>query len=210
MDLLSRSLTNMVEVGLLKGVKMAPSCLPLTNILYADDLLLLGKANTTKASLIKQALEAFSAVSGQQIGPSKSSIWFGNPTSTSDRDQVAGLFEVNQGIISLSYLGAPIATTAQAFDFLIEAVSARLNSWKSKTLSQAGRIILIKSVLQAIPVYFMATTLIPAKVINKLTFLIRKFFWGKTDKQRYLALLAWDKITAPMEWVVLALEIYPS
>ena len=44
----------------------------------------------------------------------------------------------------------------------------------------------------------MATTVIPAKIINKLNALIRKFFWGKVDKQRYMALLAWDKMSAPI------------
>lgn len=198
MDLLFRSLESMVNVGLIQGVRMAPSCQPITNILYADDLLLLGKAQLQEAHLVKQALQAFAAVSGQRIGPGKSSIWFSNITGETDRELIANCFEVKQDVISLSYLGAPIATTAQAFDFLIEVVSSRLNSWKSKLLSQAGRIILIKSVLQAILIYFMATTMIPANVIKKLNALIRKFFWGKVDKQRYMALLAWEKISAPI------------
>lgn len=198
MDLLSRSLAQLVQGRLLQGVRMAPSCPPITDIVYADDLLLLGRAQTQEALQIKQALEAFSAVSGQQIGPAKSSIWFSRPTGPLERMNIAAIFGVNREIVSSSYLGAPIITNAQGFDFLIERVSSRLNSWKSKMLSQAGRIVLIKSVLQALPIYFMATTVIPAKIINKLNALIRKFFWGKVDKQRYMALLAWDKVSAPI------------
>lgn len=198
MDLLSRSLADLVKTCSIQGVKMAPSCTPITDILYADDLLLLGRATPQEAVLFKQALEAFSAVSGQQIGPAKSSIWFSQSTGTVERDEIADIFGVNQEIVYLSYLGAPITTTAQSFDFLVEGVSSRLNSWKSKILTQAGRIVLIKLVLQAVPIYFMATTLIPIKIINKLNALVRKFFWGKVDKQRYMALLAWDKITAPI------------
>lgn len=44
----------------------------------------------------------------------------------------------------------------------------------------------------------MATTKIPQGVLDKLTCLVRRFFWGKLDRTRYLALLAWDKITQPV------------
>ncbi|XP_078149499.1 uncharacterized protein LOC144544825 [Carex rostrata] len=115
MDLLSRSLADLVKAGFIQGVKMAPSCSSITDVLYADDLLLLGRANLQEAVLFKQALEAFSTISGQQIGPAKSSIWFSQSTAA-ERCVVADFFGVNQEIVSLSYLGALITTPAQAFD----------------------------------------------------------------------------------------------
>ncbi|XP_078175152.1 uncharacterized protein LOC144568653 [Carex rostrata] len=198
MDLLSRSLAHLVQGKWLHGVKLEPSSDPITDILYANDLLLLGRAQPQEALQILQVLDAFSAVSGQQIGPAKSSIWFSHPTGQQERINISGIFGVNREVVSSSYLGAPIITNAQGFDFLVEAVSSKLNSWKSRMLSQAGRIVLIKSVLQALPIYFMATAVIPVKIIKKLNGLIRKFFWGKVDKQHYMALLAWEKVSAPI------------
>lgn len=177
---------------------MTPSCEPITNCIYADNLLIFGKAATLEANTIMNALIAFSDVSGQQIGPTKSSIWFSRPTGDMQREAVSRIFQVQQTAISCTYLGAPIATTAGAFDFLIEAISRRLSSWKSKVLTQAGRLVLIKSVLQSIPIYFMATFKIPQKVINKISSLARRFYWGKVDKSRYMSLLAWDKLVKPI------------
>lgn len=45
MDLLSRGLKHLTQEGLLRGVKVAPSAPPLTNCLYADDILLFGAAS---------------------------------------------------------------------------------------------------------------------------------------------------------------------
>lgn len=93
--------------------------------------------------------------------------------------------------------GAPIATRS-GFDFLIQRFEQRLNAWKGHLLSPAGRIILIRLVLQALPVYFMATSTIPKEVLKQLTGLIRRFFWGKVDKRNYMAYIAWETVTLPV------------
>lgn len=199
MDLLARSLTYLVQRGSLQGVQLAPTAPPLTNCLYADDLLIFGKATEEEAAGIVQSLDVFSSVSGQQIGPAKSFIWFSKCTGQRERELVQNALSVPQNSESPKYLGAPIKAGAGAYDFLIEMISSRLKSWKIKTLSQSGRVILIKSVLQAMPLYFMATSKIPKGVIDQINSLIRAFFWGKGDKKRYLAYVSWDKITAPID-----------
>ncbi|GKA62475.1 hypothetical protein Tco_0761994, partial [Tanacetum coccineum] len=47
------------------------------------------------------------------------------------------------------------------FGFLLEKVLQKLQGWKQKGLSQAGREVLIKSVIQAIPTYAMQCYLLP-------------------------------------------------
>jgi lipid-A-disaccharide synthase-like uncharacterized protein len=76
---------------------------------------------------------------------------------------------------------------------------AHLAGWKMNVLSPAGRLTLLKSSLSSIPVYYMSCYHLPVHTINKLTSLLRKFFWGKLDKKRYLAFIAWDKICLPYE-----------
>lgn len=99
---------------------------------------------------------------------------------------------------SNKYLGAPIATGAASFDFLLERVASRLSNWKCCLLSPAGRTVLIKAVLQALPVYFMATCKLPSRVIQKLTSIITKFYWGKTQKDRYLAYISLEMMAVPV------------
>lgn len=112
---------------------------------------------------------------------------------------MAHILQVQQTAVSINYLGAPIATNSQAYDFLLDKFQARLQAWKGKLLSHAGRVTLIKSVLQAIPIYFMATSKIPKRVLKKLTALIRQFSWGKMEKERYMSLISWEKIVALIE-----------
>jgi zinc-binding in reverse transcriptase/Reverse transcriptase-like len=82
---------------------------------------------------------------------------------------------------------------------LEEKFHAHLAGWKTNVLSPAGRLTLLKSSLSSIPVYYMSCCHLPVHTINKVTSLLRKFFWGKLDRKRYLAFIAWDKICLPYE-----------
>lgn len=194
MDVLSRKLSHLVSLGMLKGLKISPRGTPLTNNVYADDLLIFGTAVEEEAQQIQTTLSQFSSLSGQIVGPAKSNIWFSGITAKEERDKVAAALQVNLAATSEMYLGAPIEVNAASFDFLIEKFSARLQAWKSRVLSPAGRLVLIKAVLQTLPIYHMATVKIPQKMIKVLTDIMRHFLWGAMDKDRYLSYVAWDRI----------------
>ncbi|GJV60623.1 reverse transcriptase [Tanacetum coccineum] len=62
------------------------------------------------------------------------------------------------------YLGLPSVhgrKKGDFFGFLLEKVLQKLQGWKQNVLSQAGREVLIKSVIQAIPTYAMQCYLLP-------------------------------------------------
>jgi len=61
---------------------------------------------------------------------------------------------------------------------LKERIWKKLKGWKEKLLSQAGREILIKVVVQAIPTHTMSCFKLPKGLINEIEGLIRKFWWG--------------------------------
>lgn len=200
MDLLSRGLNFMTDHGYLSGVKLAPTAPPLTNCLYADDLLLFGVASTVEAQNMTTMLQMFSAISGQQVGPDKSHIWYSKRVTLEEREVISAIFQVPSDSLCSKYLGAAISTTKEAYDSIIQKVVSRLQSWKGRLLSQAGRLVLIKSVLTSLPLYHMATVSLPTGVIKVITGHIRRFFWGKWDEERYMAYVAWSKITIPMEF----------
>lgn len=199
MDVLSRNLAYCVQKRELRGVRIAPSADLLTDCLYADDLLLFGAANMNEAHRIMQVVQNFSEVSGQRVGPQKSSIWYSAVTPQDNREEISSFLMVPNTSSCSSYLGASIGTNRQSFDFLIDKFANRLQMWKSRVLSHAGRLVLIRYVLQALPIYYMAISRIPKSVVNEITSIIRRFFWGKTGQQRFLAYVAWDRITEPLE-----------
>ena len=69
------------------------------------------------------------------------------------------------------YLGIPIAfgrDKKAATDEIIEKVKQRLQGWKMKTLSQAGRATLISSVASSMPTYQASSLILPNEVCSKL------------------------------------------
>lgn len=54
-----------------------------------------------------------------------------------------------------------IHSSSAMFRSLVERVEKKLKDWKSRTLSQADKLTLIKAVAQAIPTYLMTCFKIP-------------------------------------------------
>lgn len=62
------------------------------------------------------------------------------------------------------------------FDKLKEKVQGRLESWQSQLLSRAGKATLIKSVVQSIPTYTMATFHLLVFICQDLDAMVRRFW----------------------------------
>lgn len=65
-----------------------------------------------------------------------------------------------------------------------EKFRKKLNGWAAKTLSIGGRLTLIKSVLNNIPLYFFSLFKALKSIISKLEILRNKFFWGEVGQTR--------------------------
>ena len=57
----------------------------------------------------------------------------------------------------------------------------RLKSWKEKFLSMGGKEILLKAVIQSIPVFAMFVFNIPKKLCEEMTGAMSEFWWGDTE-----------------------------
>lgn len=58
--------------------------------------------------------------------------------------------------------------------------------------SQAGRLVLIQSVLQAIPIYFMGCVLLPKSFLHELNMIMANFWWGGTSSIHKMHWKSWD------------------
>ena len=77
------------------------------------------------------------------------------------------------------YLGLPTFVgrgKKKSFSYIKECVWKKLQGWKEKLLSQAGKEVLIKSVIQAILTYTMSCFKLPKGLIRELKIMIRKFW----------------------------------
>ena len=83
---------------------------------------------------------------------------------------------------------------------VMEKIQNRLASWKAKILSRAGRLNLIKSVLNSQPVYFMSMFKMPKAIALDIVRLQRKFFWcGVTSAKMGCPRIKLSDIELPKE-----------
>eukprot|EP00253_Pinus_taeda_P014871 PITA_14871 len=75
-----------------------------------------------------------------------------------------------------------------------------LSCWSHRYLSRAGRLTLIKSVLEATPVFWMALVWIPRNILAKLQQLSNRFLWAGNQDKRIFAWIGWNKIALPKKW----------
>ena len=98
------------------------------------------------------------------------------------------------------YLGLPSLVGKEkltCFSQIKERVWSKIKGWKEKLLTQAGREILIKAVVQAIPTYTMNCFKFPVTLCKDIEGLIRRFWWGQRDDQHKIHWLRWEKLCQP-------------
>ena len=95
------------------------------------------------------------------------------------QNQIQQLLGVPAICLYEKYLGLPALVghaKKQRFVYIKERVWRKLQGWKEKLLSQAGRKVLIKAVIQVIPTYTISCFKLPKGLIKELETLIRKFW----------------------------------
>lgn len=96
------------------------------------------------------------------------------------------------------YLGATIGTSPRLTTFwnpLINNIKSKLEGWEVKHLSMLGRLVLLKAVIDIIPIFWFNLYLIPVTVLKHIERLRRGFIWGQTTQGKpRLHLLKWDKL----------------
>lgn len=195
-DFLPRWMENLTNIGAMR--------LPYRNLqpclLYADDALFFIKPEDQQAQILKLVLQTFGLISGLTVNLQKSEI-----VATGVQDQrireISTILACNQGTFPFKYLGLPLSDSKlHKHDFIpiIDKMNARLSGWASKFLTMAGRVVLINSVLTALPVYFMSVCKIPVWALNEMDTIRRNFLWnGSQSNQNKIHLANWNSICMP-------------
>ena len=82
---LSSLLAHEEDIGGIEGVQVCRNEPSISHLLFADDSLILMKANISNARTLKKVLETYCQSSGQMVSNAKSSIYFSPNTGVSVR-----------------------------------------------------------------------------------------------------------------------------
>ncbi|KAK2369004.1 hypothetical protein QL285_082161 [Trifolium repens] len=100
------------------------------------------------------------------------------------------------------YLGIPIFKGKPKVSYLqpvADKIKAKLASWKASLLSIAGRVQLVKSVIQGMLVYSISIYSWPISLLKGLERWIKNFIWSGDISQRKLVTVAWKKVCRPYD-----------
>jgi hypothetical protein len=167
----SRLMFHEASLGHIKGLKISRINPAIHHLLLADDLLIFGQDSLVEAVSINSCLAKYCSWSGQSINTQISSISFSKNTNPTISASILHSLLYNPNLSSYFHLGLSIflgISKRDAFQNILDQIHKKIDSWRAKTLSQAGRLILIKSVAAIIPSYTMSTFMLPASIYNKL------------------------------------------
>lgn len=104
---LSCLLKSRIQSSNLMCIRVAPSSRIVRHLLFADESLLLFKADRENAEQVTSILNLYCSASGQQMNLDKSSIHFAKGCSVVARNEIKEILDVHKEALSEKYLGMP-------------------------------------------------------------------------------------------------------
>lgn len=133
----------------------------------------------------------------------KSSILFGGQVDDQTQSNIMSILSIVKCNGEGKYLGIPYLvkrSKKQILQFVMDGVWKKLQGWKEKLLSQVGKEILIKSVLQVIPTYDMQRFLLRKTLYKEITAMIRQFWLGRDVMSKSICWKDWTTICKAKEY----------
>ena len=184
--LITKKKKKKTEAGHIRGVSICKKGPRLTHLFFADDSFVFCRATLDECQRIQTLLNVHEKAFGQQLHRNKTGLFFSKSTPPNILGQIKDFMGVQEIKQHEKYLGLPSLFGKHkkaSLMFIKEKVLTKLQGWKEQLLSQMGREILLKVVIQAIPTYAMSYFKIPITLYEEIESLIRKFWWGQRGNQ---------------------------
>ena len=178
------------------------SNIPERIFLYADDVILFSSIAEQDLVAVGTILSMFAAASGLHTNPDKCAI---TPIRC-NLNETATLMRFLPGALKpfpIQYLGIPLSIhkpKKSDLQHLVDKVVVGLPTWKAGLLTKAGRTVLVKSKMSAVPVYTAIAISISPWVLKCVDKRRRAFLWKGTESvSGGHCALAWPKVCRPLD-----------
>ena len=189
-----------VDRKFIEGVSLCRNGPKISHLFFADDSLLFCRARMGDVEKIQELLGKYERASGQKINSDKTTLFFSNNASFATKEEVKNLLGVPEIKEYERYLGLPAVVGRRkkaSLNYIKDRVWGTLQGWKEKILSQAGKEVLLKAVVQAIPTFAMSCFRLPIGLCQDIEKLIRKFWWGQRGDRRKIHWAKWEVLCQP-------------
>ncbi|KAK6121173.1 hypothetical protein DH2020_045094 [Rehmannia glutinosa] len=180
------------------GIAITRSAPSISHLFFADDTLLFGHTTIEEARHIRFAIRLYERISGQLVNLDKSGIYFSRDVDTDTANSILQILGFSRVDTHGKYLGLPSVigrNKKEMFGYIKDKIWQRIQNWSKHHFSKAGKEILIKSVLQAIPSYAMSCFKFPESVISEIQSMIRGFWWDSASNKKKIHWNSWQSIS---------------
>jgi mannosylglycoprotein endo-beta-mannosidase len=172
----------------------------ITHLCFADDLMMFCHADIESIMVLKSSLDRFSKLSGLTINLAKSSLYLSG-VDGSLCNNIMDSIGIHEASLPVRYLGVPLISTRLTHTDclpLVERITSRITLWTSSSLTYAGRLQLIKSVLFSIQVYWSSIFILPCATTKKIESILAAFLWKGTSLSPTRSKVAWNVVCYPL------------
>lgn len=184
----------------------------LTHLCFADDLLIFCEGTLDSVKNIMEILNEFAAASSLTVSIPKTSF-YSSGLPQEEIGQIVTEIGFAHGQLPVRYLGDPLVTKKLSlanYEPLIQQVKGKVNSWSAKSLSFAGRLLLINTVLAGISNFWCSTFNIPKQCIKIINSICGAYLWKGSAEGHYTARVSLETVILPKEQGGLGSGTYTS
>lgn len=172
--------------------------LEISHLMFADDVMIFFDGNSSSLHGIYETPEDFAGWSGLHMNREKTQLFhagLSQPESTA-----LASYGFTPGSLPIRYLGLPLMSRKlkiSEYATLIHKISSRFNAWAVKSLSFAGRIQLISSVISGLVNFWISAFILPLGCIRKIESLCSRFLWSGRIDTKGMTKVAWSQVCLP-------------
>ncbi|KAL9292824.1 putative RNA-directed DNA polymerase [Arabidopsis thaliana] len=172
--------------------------LSISHLMFADDVMVFFDGGSSSLHGISEALDDFASWSGLHVNKDKTNLYLAGT------DEVKALAISHYGFpistLPIRYLGLPLMSRKlkiSEYEPLMDKLVKRFRSWAVKSLSFAGRVQLIASVITGLVNFWTSTFVLPLGCVKKIESLCSRFLWSGSIDASKGAKTAWSGVCLP-------------
>ncbi|XP_065625285.1 uncharacterized protein LOC136065684 [Quercus suber] len=189
-----------VAAGDLRGFSLCKNGPQVSHLFFADGSLIFFRVKMGGVQSIQSTLAKYERASGQKINGTKTNLFFGKSILDSTKTDLKNFLGVPEIKEYEKYLGLPAMVgrkKKESFIYIKERIWEKLQGWKEKLLSQVGREVLLKAIVQAISTFAMSCFQLPMSLCHEIEVLIKNFFWGQCGERQKIHWKNWESLCLP-------------
>lgn len=199
MEALSRLLHSRYQAGWISYHPKTAE-LQISHLMFADDVMIFFDGSCNSLHEISECLDDFASWSGLEMNKEKTELF----TAGLDQQESFAISRLgfSSGSLPIRYLGLPLMSRKlkiSEYTPLIAKISASFKMWATKTLSFAGRLQLLSTVISGMVNFWFSCFILPKGCIKQIESLCTKFLWSGNIELRKTAKVAWSTVCLPKD-----------